>query len=410
MASAVARSTFSAFRYPNFRRYWWGAVASQVGTWVQSTAQGFFVWELTRSPLATSLPMFFFGVPTMALSLLGGVLADRVDRRRLLIVTQSLFALQAIALAALTWFHLVRVWHIYLLSFLSGLTMAADSPARQSLIPHLVERRDLTNAIALNSLVFNGSRVIGPPIGGLLYAAAGPAAAFLANALSYLAVIYPLAVMRLTWVRDEGPRPGVWAELREGLGYVRRQPIVRALLLLVAMMGTFAFSYLALMPVMTTTVLAGGAEENGYLLGVVGIGATCGALVVAAVGAGDRPGQRIVTLGVVAGAALLAFAFSRSLALAVVVLFAVGLAIIGFLSTANATIQNLVPDALRGRVMSLYSLALIGAAPLNSLLAGLLGNVLGAPGAIAVSGGLILLPLAAVVLRGRTFLAFAPQA
>ena len=400
--------TFNAFRYPNFRRYWWGAVVSMVGTWVQGTALAFFVWELTRSPLATSLPMFFFGAPTLGLGLFGGVLADRVDRRRLLIVTQTLFMLQAAALAALTWLDLIRVWHIYLLSFLNGMTMAVDSPARQSLVPRLVEREDLTNAIALNALVFNGSRIVGPPIGGLLYAAAGPAAAFFANALSYLAVIYPLAGMRLPR-QEDGVRASVWADLREGLAYVWREPIVRTLLLLVALMGTFAFSYLVLMPVMTTTVLGGGAKENGYLLGLVGVGSTSGALLVAATGAGEHPGQRLLALGALAAGALLIFAFSRGVILSAAVLFVVGLAIIGFLSTANATIQHLVPDALRGRVMSVYGLALIGSGPLNSLLAGVLGDLLGAPQAIAVSALGILLPLAVLALRARALQSYTSQ-
>ncbi len=405
---AARTRTFSAFRHPNFRRYWWGAILSMVGTWVQTTALSYFVWELTHSPLATSLPTFFFSLPTLALSLFGGVLADRVDRRRLLIVTQSLFMIQALALALLTWLHLVRVWHIYLVSFLNGVTMAADSPARQSLVPRLVGREDLTNAIALNSLVFNASRVVGPPIGGLLYAAAGPAAAFFANALSYLAVIYPLAVMDLP-LQQEGPRAGVWADIREGLTYVWGHPIVRTLLLLVAMMGTFGFSQVVLMPVMATDVLGGGAKENGYLLGIVGIGSTVGALLVASAGAGERPGQRILTLGAVSAAALLAFALSRTIVLSGLVLFLVGLGIIGFLATSNATIQNIVPDALRGRVMSVYALALIGSGPLNSLLAGVLANVLGAPQAIAISALCILLPVAALALRARTLLAFAPQ-
>ncbi len=397
--------TFSAFRYPNFRRYWWGAVASQVGTWVQSTAQSFFVWELTHSPLATSLPMFFFGVPTMVFSLFGGVLADRVDRRKLLMVTQTLFMLNAAALAALTWLHLVHVWHIYLASFLSGLTMAADSPARQSLVPRLVAREDLTNAIALNAVIFNGSRVIGPPIGGLLYAARGPAAAFLANAISYLAVLYPLAMMKLAPRQEETTHASIWADLREGLVYVWREPVVRTIILLVALMGIFGFSYIILMPVMATRVLHGGARENGYLLGIVGLGATTGALVVAGTGAGERPIARIVTLGVVGAGALLAFAFSRTLPLSGVILFVVGLSIISFLATANASIQRLVPDTLRGRVMSIYALALIGSGPLNSLLAGTLGTFLGAPRAIAVSGVFILLPVLVLALRGRALLA-----
>jgi len=408
--ATVARGTFSAFRYPNFRRYWWGAVLSMVGTWVRGTALSFFVWELTRSPLSTSLPTFFFGLPTMLLSPLGGVLADRVERRRLLMVTQGLFMAQAALLAALTWFKVVQVWHIYAIALLQGVTMAADSPARQSLIPRLVDRADLTNAVALNALVFNGSRIIGPPIGGLIYWRFGPAAAFFSNAVSYLAVLYPLAVMVLPRGEEGSAHTSVWADLREGYTYVWREPVVRTLLLLVATMGSLGFNYIALMPVMTTEVLGGGARENGLLLGMVGVGATTGALLVATVGAGEAPGRRILTLAVLAAAALLSFALSRTLLLSAAILVVVGLAIIGLLSTANATIQGIVPDALRGRVMSLYALALIGSGPLNSLLAGLLGNALGAPGAIAVTGGLILVPVAVVLLRARALLAFSPPA
>lgn len=410
MITGLARTrTFSAFRHRNFRLYWTGAIVSLVGTWVQQTAQSYLVWELTRSPLATSLPMFFFTLPILLFTLVGGVIADRVDRRRLLLITQSLFMLQAAVLTALTWLRVIRVEHIYLLAFTSGVIMAIDAPSRQSLIPLLVDREDLTNAIALNSLVFNSSRIIGPPIGGLLYAAAGPQAAFLFNTVTYLGILYPLAAMRLP--REGNSRStSPWTDLRDGLSYVWGHPLVRTLLLLVGMIGTFGFSYLVLMPVMTSQVLGGGPAENGYLLGVVGVGSTVGALVVATTGSAGYPGRRILGMGALAGCALLAFSLSRTMLLSGAALFLVGGAIIGFLATANATIQDLVPDALRGRVMSVYSLALMGSGPVNSLLAGVLGTAVGAPGAIAASALLILLPVGVLVVRARTLVAFERRA
>lgn len=397
-----AANTFSALRHRNFRLYWTGALVSLVGTWVQQTAQTYLVWELTRSPLATSLPLFFFSLPSLLFSLLGGVIVDRVDRRRLLLVTQSLFAAQAAVLTVLTWLDVVRVGHIYALAFASGLVLALDAPARQSLVPNLVGREDLTNAIALNSLVFNASRIVGPPIGGLLYAARGPELAFLFNTLSFAAILYPLTILRMPSGRERRPPTTMWADLWEGLTYVWTQRVVRTVLLLVALMGTFGFSYLVLMPVMTTEVLGGGPAQNGYLLGAVGVGATVGALLVASTSRSGNPGRRLLWLGVLAGAALMAFAASRSLAVAAVILFVVGGLIIGFLATANATIQRLIPDALRGRTMSVYSLALLGSGPANSLLTGALGSALGAPRAIAITGLLIILPMLLLVLLGRS--------
>jgi len=401
-------NTFSALRHRNFRLYWSGALVSLVGTWVQQTAQTYLVWELTRSPLATSLPMFFFTLPSLLFSLVGGVIADRVNRRRLLLLTQSLFAAQAAVLTALTWFDVVRVGHINALAFASGLVMAVDAPARQSLVPNLVRREDLTNAIALNSLVFNASRIVGPPIGGLLYAVRGPELAFLFNTLSFAAILYPLSILALP-PEGEGRRPTtMWDDLWEGLRFVRSHPVVRTVLLLVALMGTFGFSYVVLMPVMTTQILGGGPAQNGYLLGAVGVGATVGALLVAATARSGHPGRRLLWLGALAGAALLTFAASRSLPVAAVVLFAVGGLIIGFLATANATIQRLIPDALRGRTMSVYSLALLGSGPANSLLAGALGTAVGAPWAIAITGLLIIVPMILVALLSRSLVGTSP--
>jgi MFS family permease len=408
MIGTLSRTrAFSALRWPNFRLFWTGMVISLVGMWVMNTAQSYLVWELTRSPLATSLPIFFFSLPTLIFSPLGGVIADRVDRRRLLMVTQTLFMTQSAVLTALTWFDVVRVEHIYVLAFLNGLVVAVDNPARQAMIVRLVGRDDVSNAVGLQSLAFNASRVVGPPLGGLLYAAVGPELAFLANTLSFTAILYPLWLMDVPH-ENGGVRTTVWGDLLEGIAYVRGHPVVRTLIELVALIGVFGFSYVVLMPVMTSQVLEGGPAENGYLLGVLGIGATAGSLFVATMGIRGRPGRRILKVGALAAISIIGFSFSRSMLVSAAVLFVVGGSIIAFLSTANATIQMLVPDSLRGRVMSIYSAALIGSGPLNSLFAGGLGSAFGAPAAIAISAVFILLPIAYLWVRSRSFLDFVP--
>ncbi len=406
IASLARLSTFSAFRYRDFRLYWTGNLVSLVGTWMQTTAQSYLVWELTRNPLATSLPILLFSLPSTLLALVGGVAADRVDRRKLLLGTQTAFTLQAALLAGLTLSGHVRIWEIYLLALINGTVLAFDSPARQSLIPSLVERDVLTNAIALNSTAYNASRVFGPPLAGILYAVAGPGWCFALNAISYFAVLYSLWIIR--------PTPGsvglrqqtrVWEDVREGIAYVRSHALTRTILQLVALVGTFGFTHVVLMPVMASTVLGGGPAENGYLLGAVGLGATLGALSVATMRSPRRPGQAIVALAYAGAASLMAFAFSRHLLLSLMLSAAVGGTILGFLATANSTIQSAVPDALRGRVMSIYSLALIGSGPLNSLVAGVLGNFLGAPGAIALSGLVLGVMVAVVSQRNRPVVA-----
>ncbi|OFX12794.1 MAG: hypothetical protein A2V59_03765 [Armatimonadetes bacterium RBG_19FT_COMBO_69_19] len=399
--SLARLSTFAALRHRNYRLFWTGMVVSLVGMWVQSTAQSFLVWELTRSPLATSLTTLFFSLPSTVLALFGGVVADRVDRRRLLLVTQAIFMLQSAVLAALTFTDLIRVWHIYLLALLNGTVMAFDAPTRQSLIPSLVAREDLTNAIALTSTAFNGSRVIGPPIGGLIYAAVGPAWCFALNAITYPAILVALAVIRPAQSLLQRARTHPWRDLREGVSFAARSPLIRGLLLMVALNGAFAFTYIVLMPVIASQVLGGGARENGFLIGAAGVGATLGALGVASVRSPRRPGRIIVGFGFAGAAGLVALSLSRQLSLSMAITaFAAG-SIMAFLATCNSTIQGYTPDELRGRVMSLYTFALIGSGPLNALLAGVLGSALGAPLTIAISGLLMAAAIAVIASRHR---------
>jgi MFS family permease len=401
MIGTLARfSTFSALRHHNFRVFWTGMLGSQVGTWMQSTAQSYLVWQLTGSALATSLVTLVFSLPSTLLALVGGVVADRMDRRRLIMGTQTVFLLQAVALTVLTFSGHIRIWQIYALALVNGTVMAFDSPARQSMIPSLVPRGELSNAIALNSTVFNASRVVGPPLAGLVYAAFGPGWCFAINAVSFLAILYSLSVIRLTPAPADIVRTHLWEDLREGLGYARSHQVVRTLLVLVALVGTLAFVYLVLMPVVASRVLGGGPAENGYLLGAAGVGATVGALAVAALRP-VRPGRFIFGFGYAGSAALVAMAFSTHLLLSMVLTAAVAGCVMAVLATCNATIQAYVSDSLRGRIMSIYTLALIGSGPANAAIAGLLGNALGAPATIGLSGLAMGLAVAWIASRNR---------
>lgn len=400
IGSLTRLSTFSALRHRDYRLFWTGSLVSLVGTWMQSTAQSYLVWELTRSPLATGLTVLFFSLPSTMLSLLGGVVADRADRRKLVLTTQLIFMLQSALLTILTFGGAIKVWQIYALALVSGTVMAFDSPGRQSMLPSLVEREDLSNAIALNSTVFNASRVIGPPIAGLVYAVAGPAWCFAVNTVTYAAILYALWIIRPRW---DGPglrQVTVWRNVVEGVHYVRTHPVERTLLLLVSLVGAFAFTYVVLMPVVASRVLGGGPAENGYLLGAAGVGATLGGLLVATLRP-RRPGKLIVSFGYAAVVCLIGFSLSRHLLLSMALSVGIGGSIMAFLATCNATIQSHVPDALRGRIMSLYTLALIGSGPLNSLIAGVLGNVLGAPMAIGICGAVMGLAIALIARWNR---------
>lgn len=400
MSALTQLSTFSALRHRDYRLFWTGSLVSLVGTWMQSTAQSYLVWELTGSALATGLTVLFFSLPSTVLSLLGGVVADRIDRRKLVLTTQFLFMLQSAAMTGLTLAGTIEVWQIYLLALGNGIVMAFDSPGRQSMLPSLVEREDLSNAIALNSTVFNASRVVGPPIAGIVYAAAGPAWCFAVNTVSFAAILYVLWIIRPRWGGPSVTQATLWRNLAEGVNYARTHPIERTLLLLVSLVGTFAFTYVVLMPVVASRVLGGGPAENGYLLGAAGVGATLGGLMVATLRP-RRPGKLIVSLGYAAVLCLIAFSLSRHLVLSMVLSVGIGGSVMAFLATCNATIQSHVPDALRGRIMSLYTLALIGSGPLNSLIAGVLGNVLGAPWTIALSGLVMGLAVGVIAWRNR---------
>ncbi|MDR7484832.1 MAG: MFS transporter [Armatimonadota bacterium] len=390
LAGLSSAQTFSALRHPFYRRFWWGGLVSLTGSWIQITAQQWLVYDLTGSALMLGTVTFANTVPTMLLTLFGGAVADRSEKRHLLIGTQSVFMAVSVVLALLTLAGRIAVWHILVLSAVSGMAAALDMPSRQSLIPHLVGREDLANAIALNSAVFNGSRIIGPAVAGLIIEHLGPRGgpgwSFAINAASYLAVIAALATIAVDSRPAGGERQPVLQEVRDGVAFALGHSTLRGLLGLLAVAGTFGISFTVLMPVFARDVLHVAARGFGMLLTASGIGATIGVLALATA----RPARPIgVVAGTFAGfvALLAAFAASPAYPLSLLLMVGVSGMMTSFLSATNTVIQGIVPDALRGRVMSLYVLASFGTAPLGGLLMGSLASLLGAREAVLLGAG-----------------------
>jgi len=387
------RRTFAALAYPSYRLWFAGQLVSLVGTWMQSTAQGFLVFELTRSPAYLGYVGFAAGVPSWFLMLYGGVMADRVPKRRLLLATQSSMMGLAFVLAALTFSGLVQPWHIIVLAFGLGIPNAFDAPARQAFVLEMVERPALGNAIALNSVLFNSATTVGPAVAGVTYALVGPAWCFAINGASFVAVIAALAAMAPRPAAVPTRRTSALEDLAEGLRYVVSHAEIRTLIALVATTSLFGLAFWTLTPAWAVTVLHGDARTNGLLLSARGVGSVLGGLLVASLG-GLQGRGRVLTLGSFLFPVLvLVFATIRWTPLALLVMVGVGWAFMILANSANVLIQSLVRDELRGRVMSLYSLTFLGFMPLGALLAGTLAEVAGEPTAVAL-GALVSLAVA----------------
>jgi len=385
------RQTFAALRHPNYRLWFWGQLVSLFGTWMQTTAQGFLVYDLTRSPVYLGYIGFASGLPTWFLTLHGGVIADRVPRRTLILVTQSAMMVLAFLLALLAFLHLVQPWHILVLAFGVGVANAFDAPARQAFVIELVDREDLANAIALNSAMFQSATVVGPAASGVTYALFGPAWCFTINGITFVAVIVALSLMKLKPQSTTLQRASAFAELKEGLQYVLHHRMVRTLLLIVAVTSCFGISLTTLIPAWTVTILGGHAATNGILLSSRGVGALVGALVIAALARTEFKG-RLLTWGTLAlPVFLLVFAVVRWLPLSLVALFGIGVASIFILNLANALVQTLSPDALRGRVMGVYSLIFFGFLPIGALWIGTVAEFLDEPAGVILNALIILI-------------------
>jgi MFS family permease len=385
-----AQQTFAALRHRNYRLWFSGQLVSLFGTWMQTTAQGYLVFQLTGSPAYLGYVGFAAGVPAWLFTLYGGVVADRLPRRTLLLITQSAMMLLALALAGLVFAELVRPWQIVALAFGLGIANAFDAPARLAFVSELVERDDLTNAIALNSTMFNLATATGPAVAGLAYALVGPAWCFVLNGLSFLAVIAALLLMRIAPREQPARRRSAWEELGEGMRFIAANRVIRTLIVLVAATSFFGISMATLFPAWAVQILGGDATTNGLLLSARGVGSLISALVIASLGRFNYKG-RLLTAGMFAfPLLLLIFGLARWLPLALLALVGVGVAAILVMNLANALVQTLVPDALRGRVMSVYSMTFFGLMPLGALWVGATAEYAGAPTAVLLGAAVLI--------------------
>ena len=379
---------FHALRHRNFRLFFFGQGTSLVGTWMQNIAQGWLVLELTNSPFYVGLVSALGSLPILLVSLPAGVFVDRLNKHRLIILTQTLSLLQALALAILIWTHRIALWQVAVVALFLGTVNAFDTPARQAFRVELVGKDDLMNAIALNSSAFNTARVVGPSVAGLLIAAVGLAWCYFLNAVSYIAVIWGLWEMRLPpFLRPERTGDG-WEQFREGARFVRHERRVLALVTNMGVISIFGYPVLVLLPVFARDVLRIGASGLGFMMAVTGIGAVVAALALAAFGPRVRKGAILRWSGPVFGAAIALFALTRSVPLVLVILPVAGGAMILNTAVSNTLIQTLAPDSLRGRVMGFYAFVFLGMAPFGALQAGWLAEQLGAPAAVVIGGSI----------------------
>jgi MFS family permease len=376
-----------ALRSRNFRLFFAGQSISLTGTWMQQVAMSWLVYRMTGSAFLLGVVGFVGQLPTFLLAPVAGVLADRWDRRRLIICTQALAMIQAAALAIFVLTGIVQVWQIVVLSLLLGVINSFDIPARQSFFVEMVENReDLANAIALNSSMFNAARLIGPSIAGILVSAVGEGVCFILNAISYLAVIVALAAMRFQSVKHGRERHHILHELREGFSYAFGFSPIRSILLLIALVSLMGMPYTVLMPVFARDILHGSAQTFGFLMAAAGCGALSSTIYLASRRSVLGLGRLIAIATTLFGAGLIAFSFSTSLILSLLFLCLTGFGAMALVASSNTILQTIVDDDKRGRIMSLFTMAFIGMAPFGSLIAGAIAHGIGARNTLLIGG------------------------
>ncbi len=406
--TSLAR-TFRAFRYRDFRLMWVGACVSTIGTFVQQFAQSWLVYDLTKDPFYLGLDLFLGQLPIMLFSLFGGVFADRLDRRKMLLSSQYVQMVCAFVLALLFVFHVVKVWHILTLSFLVGVGQSFGGPAYSALLPNLVDAEDLPNAIAMNSIQFNLARVLGPTIGGLAYTTLGAKWCFTLNGLSYLAVIASLLMIHVTFVPPKTTER-VMTSMKQGITFIRQRDGMTALVILAFCTTLFGFTVTGFLPVFVRNIFHRGPETYTVLLVCSGAGSICGALTVAASERMRGKGRLTLLILISLGLLTAAFALSRSLPLSCVLLFCSGVAIMASASFMLSLAQLISTDEMRGRVMSVYNLAFRAGIPLGALAVGRLIPIFGVTSTLA-GAGLILVAIAGYFLfKPESTFQPAPQA
>ena len=401
------QTLLEALKHRNFRLFFFGQSISLIGTWMQQVAMIWLAFRLSHSAFLLGTVGFCSQIPAFFLAPMAGVFTDRWNLHRTIIITQSLAMLQALTLAVLSLTGVVAVWHVLLLSVCMGLINAFDMPARQAFLIQMVEgRADLTSGIGLNSSMFNAARLGGPAIAGFLIAAVGEGLCFLLNALSFVAVLAALLWMRLGPPKEVKPPQQVWDELREGFRYAFGFPPIRAILVLLAVVNLAAMPLAVLLPVFAAEVLRGGPHTLGLLTSALGLGSLVGALVLASRKTVLGLGRQIAWASGAFGLSLIVFSFSAVLWLSMLLLVMTGFALMMETAASNTVLQTIVEDGKRGRVMSFYTMAFLGVAPLGSLLAGALAGRLGVPHVAQLAGAMCALASLVFTLRLPALRAF----
>ena len=393
---------FTALHYRDFRLFWFGQIISLSGTWMQSVAQGWLVYSLTKSPFYLGLVAASGSLPILLFTLAGGIAADRFRKRNLLLLTQALSILPALLLGILTDINMITVWQVALLAAVLGTVNAFDIPARQSFLIELVGRDNLTSAIALNSAVFHGARMVGPVVAGITIASLGLPACFYLNALSFVAVIIALSKMTIQGEIRESSN-GLLKDFIEGIRFVKSSPGISRSILLIAVFSLVGMPFITLLPVFAGDVLNAGAKGFGFLVGATGAGALAAALLLAFRGDMHDKDKFISISALSASVSLLAFSLSKNMFLSLPFLMIVGWGLVSFLATANSFIQLSVPDNLRGRVMSVFTLVFLGTAPIGNSLIGAMADYIGTPYTVSISAVICIIAslLFAMKRKGR---------
>ncbi len=392
----ASRSTFRALRHRNFRLWFFGQLTSLAGTWMQSIAQNWLVYQLTGSARDLGIVNFVGAVPLVPLTLHAGAIADRFSKRKVIFLAQTGMMALAFLLAALCYTGIVQLWHVILLALLLGAAQAIDTPARQAFVVELVGKEDLSNAIALNSGTFHAARVVGPALAGVIVAAAGVAAAFFLNGLSFLAVLAVLWMMDASKILSTRAGGTEGRDLWAGIRYLWGHRAPGGIVLLVSLSALLAMPYHVLVPIFAKEILGGGAREYGVLMSAAGVGAVLGSLYAATGRAGQRKGTLLTAGSLSFPVLLIGFAFSRSFVLSSLLLFATGFSFVLQNAPANSLLQTLAPDPLRGRVMAIYVSLFLGLMRVGSLLLGFLAERTSAPVALAVAAAASLASAVAV--------------
>jgi MFS family permease len=393
------QQTFSALKYYNYRLWFGGQTVSLFGTWMQRTAQGYLIFDITGSPLYLGYVGFAYGVPSWLFMIYGGAIADRFPRRTILLIAQFAMMILAFILAALTFTKLVQPWQIIVLAFLLGCANAFDAPARQAFVTDLVARSDLTNAIALNSSMINTATVIGPAVAGITYAAFGPAWCFTINGFTFIAVIIALLLMKLAPFKPVDRAVSIMSEIKEGVRFAARQPTIRVLIINLGVLSLAGLGFVTLLPVWAVDVLGGDATTNGFLHTARGLGALSGALLIAAIGQTFARGK-LFTIGTfVMPVFLILFSFTRILPTSFLTLLGAGWGFMVIVNLSNTLVQTSVTDELRGRVMGIFTFTFFGFLPIGSLVNGMLADQIGAPMTVLINALILLAAALVLILR-----------